>query len=82
MPSSNLLSSMLAIGFGNSRPVIADAEQHGIALAPRLDQDLLGACGNGRVQRLHYRRWLAVFDRVLDQIGERLADQLTVAMFF
>ena len=32
---------MLAIGFRNSRPVIGDAEQHLIAVAPRLDQDLL-----------------------------------------
>ena len=34
---------MLAIGFRNSRPVIGDAEQHLIAVAPRLDQDLLAA---------------------------------------
>ena len=34
------LHRMLAVGFGNAGAVVGDAEQHGIAVAPRLDQDL------------------------------------------
>ena len=39
------LDRMLAVAFGNAGPMIGDAEQHVVALAPRLDQDLPGAHG-------------------------------------
>ncbi len=74
------LHRVLAVAFGNAGAMVGDAEQHLVALAPRLDQDLLRSSHDLRIQRLHRSVRLAVFDRVLDQIGQRLADQLAVAV--
>src|SRR3982074_418934 len=72
------LDRMLAIALGNARSMIGDAEQHLVALAPRFDQYLLSPGDGVGAERLQGRRRLAVLDRVLDQIGERLADQFAV----
>ena len=75
------LHRMLAVGHRNARSVVGDAEQHPIAVAPGLDQDLLLVDGSSRTaagQRRGGNR-LAIFDRVLDQIRQRLADQFAVA---
>src|SRR5215831_6772795 len=72
------LHRMLAVGLGYAGTVVGDAEQHGVALAPRLDQDFLGRSDRLRVDRPHHR--LAIFDRVLDEVGERLAYQFAVGV--
>jgi hypothetical protein len=45
------LHHVLAVAFGNSGAVVGDAEQNGVALAPRLDQDFLGRSDRLRIDR-------------------------------
>src|SRR5579859_2778642 len=59
------------IGFRNPRPAILDAERNALAFILGLDDDLRGAA-----VELARRR---IFDGVVDQIGQRLADQLAIA---
>ena len=68
------LDRAAAIGLGNAAAAVGDREQDALALAHRLDHDLgLGPVHAGAIGR-------AVFDGVVDQIGERLADELAVAV--
>src|SRR6516162_5263185 len=82
LKANKSLHRMLAVGKGNSRAVVGDAEQNLITLSPGLDQNVvvarIGSYGVGR--RQHRGSRLAVLDRVLDQIGQCLADQFTVAV--
>ncbi len=66
-----------AVGFRNPRTTVGDAQQNRIAFEPGSDRD------DGRFRRLTrgtVRRRLAVFDRVLDQICQRLTDEFAVAV--
>ena len=72
---------VLAIGLRNSGPMVGDAKQHLIAVATGLDQNHLAFAAGDRIsaQRLRDRR-LAVFDSILDEVRQRLADQFAVAV--
>src|ERR1700719_1353008 len=74
------LHRVLAIGGRNSWAVIGDAEQHLVALAPHLDQDLLGIHADDCALRLRRWRRLAVFDGIFDQVRQRLTDQFAIAV--
>src|SRR3981189_3816073 len=71
---------MPVVALGNARSMSGDAKQPLVALAPRLDQNFPGASNGVGAERLQGRRRLAVLDRVLDEIGERLADQFPGAV--
>ena len=62
--------------------MVGDAEQHLIAVATGLDQNHLafGSGDRAGAQRLRGRHRLAVFDRILDEVRQRLADQFAVAV--
>src|SRR3984957_4652999 len=59
---------MLAVCDWNPRSVVGDAEQHPIACAFGLNEDLLAIGLRSGGQRLHGAIRLAVFDRVLDEV--------------
>src|SRR5579883_590077 len=61
-----------AIGFRNARTAVGHAQRYAIAVKASGDYDL-GWCA----VKLALRP--GIFDRVVDQIGERLADQLAIA---
>src|SRR3974390_193284 len=72
LKANKSLHRMLAVGKGNSRAMVGDAEQNLIALSPRLDQNVvaagIGSYGVGRRQRRGNR--LSVLFRVFSPIGQ------------
>ena len=68
------LDDAAAVGFRNARSAVGDGEQNAVALGQCAHHDL-GWCA---VDRLATRR--RVFDGIVDQIGERLADQFAIAV--
>src|SRR4051812_25223396 len=72
------LHRVAAVSFRNSRPVVGDAEQHGSTVAPRLDQNLIGAAERTAAEWLNRAKRLAVLDGILHEVSERLAEQFTV----
>ena len=63
-----------AVGFRNARPVIGDREQDALARVGRAAPTISAGVPCRPSRRL------GIFDRVVDQIGERLADQFAVAV--
>ena len=68
------LDCAAAVGRGNTVAAIGDCKQDAVALSCRRDKDLSGR----PVQRR--TAGCAIFDRVVDQIGERLTDELPIAV--
>ncbi len=62
-----------AVGFRNARPAVDDREQDAVALAERAHDDFRRGAVHAALARL------GIFDGIVDQIGERLTDQLAVA---
>src|SRR5664279_1973282 len=62
-----------AVGFRNARSAVGDGEQDAVALVERAHHDFRRRAVGDQVARL------GIFDGIVDQIGERLADQLAVA---
>ena len=63
-----------AVGGGNARPMVGDFDSDRLAVAARDHRDLASA-RRGRLFRLAG----AVFDRVVDEIGDGLTDQFAIA---
>ncbi len=78
------LDRAVAIRLRDARSAIGDAEQHTLALPPYRQHDLGRRHLRGGFSVLRggftVLRRPRVFDRVVDQIGERLAEQFAIAL--